>query len=219
MRLIIFLLIGTAFMFLPISYISKRNGYPLWKGAIISVVLTLIGTLGTLIMYYIENGEFKGISFFGAVFFVPIVFALLPFVFRIPYKTLMDMCAMGECLMLVIMKIHCILSGCCKGRMIGNFRFPSRAIEMTASLVIFTILFLWYRRSKNHGVLYAYYLVIYGAVRFGLNFMRDIPIGEKMPLPFGNIWSIVAMAIGGAWILISYYKKIDRDYKALKEEQ
>lgn len=218
MKLLLFLLIGTALMFLPIAYISKKNSYPLWKAVIISVLLTIIGTLGTYIMFFIENGSFGGISFFGAVFFVPIVFALLPFIFRIPYTTLMDMCALGECLMLVIMKIHCIISGCCKGRMCGSFRFPSRAVEMAAAIVIFTILFIWYKRGKRHGLLYAYYLAIYGVIRFLLNFMRDIPIVDEMPLPFGNIWSIVSIIIGTVWILISYYKKLNKEYKTLKKE-
>jgi len=89
---------------------------------------------------------------------------------------------------------------------------------MAAAIAIFTLLFIWYKRGKRHGLLYAYYLAIYGVIRFLLNFMRDIPIVDEMPLPFGNIWSIVSIIIGTVWILISYYKKLNKEYKTLKKE-
>ena len=85
---------------------------------IISVLLTVSGTLGTFIWYAIESGGFGGRSFYGAVFIVPLLFIPVAYLFRIPYAKLMDLCAPAECMMLVLMKALCLMEGCCGGRVL-----------------------------------------------------------------------------------------------------
>ena len=103
-RFILFLLLGTLFMMIPICIQTKWYGLRWWKSILIAFVLTVCGTLGTYLWFFAENFMFGGRSFYGAVFLVPGLFILVSFLFRIPYGNLMDLCAPAECMMLVLMK-------------------------------------------------------------------------------------------------------------------
>lgn len=183
----------------------RRNFYPqvqLWKYPIISILLTLAGVFGAMLMYYIETGKFGGTSLFGSIFFIPLL--LLPMLFlRIPFSTLMDLCAPAECLMLVLMKLDCLLSGCCFGKYLPSleFQFPSQIIEMLTFFVIMLLLLQLERNKKNRGRIYGHFLIIYGFARFILNWFRYGVKPFVWILPAGNFWSIVAIAIGFAWLV------------------
>lgn len=222
-KILIFLSIGTLFMFFPIWAMGKKQNISAFKCGLISVILTLVGTLGTMLMYYIETGSFGGISFFGAVFVVPIVFSLVAIILRVPYGLLLDMCAVGECLMSAVMKVHCYISGCCKGRPLfetqnGTVYFPSRMAEMLMAIGLFIILFVWFKKGKKRNQLYAWYLVLYGSCRFCLNWFRELPDYTETLLPMGNIWSIVAVVCGLIWILVAAKNKIDKQYTEINEQ-
>lgn len=206
-KLMIFLLIGTAAMGVPILNVSRKYRIPLWKGTVVTLLLTVAGTTGTFLMYYLENGRFGGLSFYGAVFLVPMVFAAVAPMLRIPYGNVMDLCAVGECIMLALMKVHCMLGGCCVGRVLfvtatETVRFPSREAELVAAIVIFAVLLRWAMTGKKNGQLYAWYLVVYGCSRFVLNIFREAWAIKEMVLPFGNIWSLVAIVAGLLWLFI-----------------
>lgn len=221
--LLLFLSVGTVLMFFPIWRMNKAAKAPLWKSIVLSVALTVTGTVGTMLMFYVENGYFSGISFFGAVFFVPVVFPLVALALKIPYGQIMDRCAAGECVMLALMKVQCLLGGCCIGRVLGTtaggevIRFPSRLAEMAVAAVLFVILFTWFKKGKRPGLLYPWYMILYGIARFGLNFLRDLPAYTF--LPFGNIWSLVAIVLGLTWLLFAKNKQVQRQYQALQEQQ
>lgn len=207
-KLIIFLAIGTVAMGIPILVMSKRYQISWWKGVLTTVLLTVVGTVGTRLMYYIENRVIGGLSFYGAVFLVLLVFPIIALLLRVPCGKILDLCAVGECIMLALMKLHCIIGGCCLGRVMFTtgagtaVRFPSRIVEMITALVIFTILFHWAWKGKNRGILYSLYLLFYGSTRFILNICREAWVTKEMLLPFGNIWSLVAIAVGLVWMLV-----------------
>lgn len=207
-KLICFLLIGTVAMFFPIWFMSRRYQLVLWKSVVITVALTVAGTAGTFLMYFFENGRFGGLSFFGAVFVVPIVFCGIAPILRIPYGKIMDFCAVGECVMLALMKVHCMLGGCCVGRALFTTAagtvvlFPSRTIEMITALLIFCVLLRWSTKGKKTGTLYCWYLLLYGSTRFVLNIGREAWVVKKMFMPYGNIWSLIAIVIGFIWLIV-----------------
>lgn len=200
---IIILCIGTVSML--ILMLLRRKYYPqvqIWKYPIISILLTIAGIIGAMFMYYIEAGKFGGTSLFGSIFFIPIL--LLPVLFlRIPFSTLMDICAPAECLMLVLMKMDCLLSGCCFGKYLPSLeiQFPSQIIEMLTFFVIMLFLLQLESNEKNRGRIYGHYLIIYGIARFILNWFRYGAKPFVWILPAGNFWSIVSISIGFAWLV------------------
>lgn len=206
--LALFLSIGTVLMAVPIAFVSRKYGISLWKGLVATILLTVFGTLGTFIMYFIESGGIGGTSFYGAVFFVPVAFALVALLLRIPYGRIMDLCAVGECIMLALMKVQCQIYGCCGGRLLFTtgegvaVYFPSQIVELVVALALFALLLCWALKGKRRGMLYPWYLVLYGSIRFVLNIFREAWVTKDMLLPYGNIWSLVAIAIGIVWLVL-----------------
>lgn len=175
-------------------------GVPIWKMVVLGVLLTVTGVAGTMLMYFIENGRFGGTSFFGAILFVPLL--MIPAkLLRIKYKTILDLCAPSEALMLAVMKLDCFANDCCVGKYLPRlgFQFPSQIVEMFASLGVMSVL-LWMERRHQRTHLYARYLLLYGAVRFALNWFRYGTKPWLWILPSGIVWSIVSMVIGGLWL-------------------
>lgn len=201
-KLLVFLFVGTGAMSIPILALSAQYQINKVKAFLATVFLTVFGTMGTFLMYYVENLRFGGLSFYGAVFLVPVAFLLVAPVLKVSYGKLMDLCAIGECIMLALMKVHCIIGNCCFGRELfvlpdgQPILFPSRIVEMAAALVIFCVLVRWAKVGKNQGQLYAWYLLLYGSSRFILNFFRAAWQDRNGSIPMGTIWSVIAVMIG-----------------------
>lgn len=196
-------------MLLPILLQAKWKRIPLWKCFPLAIFLTIAGTLGTYLLFFIENHWIGGTSFFGAVFLVPLLFVIVAKLLRLQYGVAMDLCAPAECAMLVIMKIQCVISGCCEGRTLylfgdmNAFVFPSQIAELLNALIIMIVL-LWMSRSNRiQNVTYPWYMIIYGCSRFVLNIFRQEWITTDMFLPYGNIWSLVAITVGVLWLLVA----------------
>lgn len=206
MELMFFLSLGTIFMLIAMLHYGKKHQIMRWKTVISTLCLTLSGVLGTKIMYWIETGRSGGLSFFGAIFLIPLLMSLIALVLRIPVGTLLDMCALAECLMLAIMKLSCLYSGCCKGRVlyesnVFEIRFPSQIVEMITILVIFLVLTRSMRKNVYSNEIYAQYMILYGSTRFVLNILRDTKPFVWI-LPAGNFWSLISISIGILWILL-----------------
>lgn len=205
---IVILLIGTALMLAPMTLVGKKRGVSFTKVAPLSLILTVTGTLGTYLWFFVENGSFDGRSFFGAVFIVPVVFVLLPKLFGLSYGALMDMCAPAECIMLALMKAKCFLDGCCGGRLLwlagdskGVF-FPSQLVELSVAILLCAALVWMAYKKAAEGTVYPWYLILYGITRFILNFFREDWDKADMIVPYGNIWSVLAVVIGVLWLII-----------------
>lgn len=213
-KLLIFLLLGTLAMLVPMIIQSIWYKIKLWKSVIIAVLLTVIGTLGTYIWFFVENLWFGGRSFYGAIFIVPIVFIVIPKFFRISYGYLMDLCAPAECIMLAIMKAKCLIDGCCGGRILFEtasgeiIRFPSQIAELIVAILLCIILMFFAYKPKFRGTLYPWYMVLYGSSRFILNFFRDV--WGNGTIPFGTIWSVFSVIIGIIILITIKYKNKER---------
>ena len=207
LKLIIYLSIGTIAMLIPVVFQSLWYKIKLWKSIIATILLTITGTIGTYLMFFIENHWIGGTSFFGAVFFVPIPFILYAILLKIKYKELVDICAPAECIMLVIMKIQCLISGCCEGMVISvnsnnsTIRFPSQIVEMINAFVLCIVLLLLSYKKKFRGYIYPMYLILYGMSRFVLNCFREDFYTTDMFIPYGNLWSIISVVIGVTWFI------------------
>ena len=205
--IIIALAIGTGAMFVPIVAMMIRYKEKLWKSVPVSLLLTIAGTLGTYIWFFVEDSTWGGRSYYGAVFLVPIAFLLVARWMRIPYGNLMDYCAPAECAMLAIMKYQCLIDGCCEGRILRVYAdgtwlaFPSQIVELINALVIMVVLMVMGYGKKFRGKVYAWYLVIYGITRFILNWFRSGNYPLLLGLPAGNLWSLLAIFIGVLWLL------------------
>lgn len=199
-KLLSYLSIGTAAMLLPVLIQSAWYKIKWYKALLMTVLLTVAGTLGAYLMFFVENRWLGGTSFYGAVFLVPVLFLPLGKLLKLSYGTLMDLCAPAECMMLAIMKIQCLLNGCCDGRMLClggmEFQFPSQAVELINALVILVVLMLMGRKTKHKGSLYPWYMLIYGISRFVLNFFREDTGSFLLGMAPGTFWSVCSTVLG-----------------------
>ena len=201
--------LGAVAMFL--SMLLRKKQFPqvaIWKMVLLTLWLTITGVLGTMILAYIELGEFGGTSFYGAVFLVPIL--ILPaMLMRITYKDILNLCAPAECAMLLVMRFDCLDKGCCFGRYLPalEFQFPSQIAEMVVAITIMIALIQMHRKDRQVQ-LYPWYMILYGVCRFILQGFR---YGGTDPwvlgLSQGHFWSLIAVVIGTVWLLLSRARK------------
>lgn len=205
LKVMLFVLIGTAAMLIPMSLVTWRYRIQLYKGVLVALYAALCGTISTYLWFFVENHFIGGISFFGAVFLMPVAFYFAPRIFREPFGDLMDMFAPGICMMLAVMKVQCLLSGCCRGRElhIGDMvmQFPSQLAEMVNGLVLMAILLTLAMCRKGKGKLYPLFMILYGCTRFVLQIFREEWVTHTGVLPtYGTIWSVLAVIIGAVWL-------------------
>jgi len=206
---LIVLLLGTAAMLAVMLY--GQHGIPVRKLVLSALFLTGAGTFGAYTMFRIENGYWGGQSFYGAVFFAPLIMALAAILLRIRVTDVLDLCAPAECVMLALLKLNCFRNECCVGRVLftmdgTEIRFPSQIVEFLSSLAIMIILILLIRKERYRGEIYPFYMLVYGATRFVWNCLRETTpfIGT---LPAGHFWSLLSVAIGSIWLFTAGRKK------------
>lgn len=214
-QFLVYLSLGTLAMLVPLLICASWYGIKPYKCVIIAIMLTVVGTSGTYLFGFIENQfRFGSRSFYGAVFLIPVIFGLAARLLRVSYGDLMDLSAPAVCVMLVLMKVLCKIEGCCGGRELFvtaegiSVFFPSQIVELVNALILSAVLLVMSRKERFRGRIYPWYLVIYGCTRFVLNIFREAWATKEMLLPFGNIWSLVAILIGVVW-LIAAQRKIE----------
>ena len=217
-ELMLILAFGCGLMCVMISVQMKWYGISMWKSVIVSLALVFTGLFGSRIWYFVENGNYGGRSFYGAVFFAPLVFFAVAKLFRIPYLQALDFCAPAGSLTLALVKIQCLRDKCCQGKILyidenqEYVRFPSQMVEMIAFVIICIILFLLSSRKIMRGKIFPCFLVLYGASRFVLNFFRYIESTYAFGLSAGSFWSLISFCIGMFWLILSFtifFKKGD----------
>ncbi|MBR5583060.1 MAG: prolipoprotein diacylglyceryl transferase, partial [Lachnospiraceae bacterium] len=162
------MIIGLGGVGMFISMLLQKKQYPqtaIWKMAVLTLWLLIMGVLGTMVLAYIEMGTFGGTSFYGAVFLVPILIAPA-MLMKLTYKDILNLCAPAECAMMVVMRFDCLDKGCCFGRYMPKlgFQFPSQVAEMIVGVVILCVLIRMHKKDRQVQ-LYPWYMLLYGICR------------------------------------------------------
>jgi phosphatidylglycerol:prolipoprotein diacylglycerol transferase len=121
-------------------------------------------------------------------------------------------------------RLGCFLAGCCWGRPAGvpwavTFTdpkarelvgvplgiplHPTQLYEAAAEVLIFFVLWSWFRRPHQEGAILGGYLILYPAFRFVIEFWRDRTGGA---FPFGGPvsltqWLAVLLVAAGAYLI------------------
>ena len=218
MRLYGYLAVGSLLMLGAMLAANRNTRVPWYKLCAASVLLTLSGLAGAMLMAFIESGNWGGRSFFGALFLAPVLMVPVALALRIPWRDMLDLCAPAECVMLALLKVQCTIDGCCYGMLLRidmtgrPIRFPSQIVECACALVLMLVLVVMMRKNWGRGRIYAWYMLLYGVSRFALNLLR-----ETTPfiwiLPAGNFWALISSVIGLAIILAGARKMPVREEK------
>lgn len=112
---------------------------------------------------------------------------------------------------IAIGRIGCLLAGCCLGEpwdgpwavraADGVLRHPAPVYEMAFNLAVGVLFVVMLRRRLLFGRLFALYLVLYGAFRFAIEFVRATPKDWPLALS-GYQWLALAMVVAGGAVLV-----------------
>lgn len=200
--LFLVLLVCVIIMCIMMSTQAKWYGIEKRKIIPIAVALAVTGVVGSAIWFYVENGNWGGRSLYGAIVFSPLVFIAVAKLLKIKYGDSLDFVAPSGCLALAVIKIQCLKDNCCVGKEMyqdENFvfvRFPSQIVEMVTFLIISAILLYMSSKPKYRGKIFLWFLVLYGAARFGLDFLRETIPSYLFGLSAGSFWSLCSFVIG-----------------------
>lgn len=176
-----------------------------WQCGAFAVLLTVVGITGAMLMYFLETGAFGGVSFYGAVFLIPLLMPLVGFLFRMKPGQTMDICGPCVAIMIGCMRFGCFLSGCCGGWSVclGSFCFewPTQMLDSIGDFAIMSWLLLYEEKQPQNGKLYPMFMVAYSAMRFFLEFLRDTP-KDWLYMSHGQWFAIAAVAAGLLWLAL-----------------
>ncbi len=216
------IIVGFVLMCIINAFRAKSYNFKWWQGILISVMVNIFAILGARILNTIENIDYVlengltlwgGVSFFGTVLFLPLLMLAFCLIFKKEYKKWLDFITPTVPVELASIRIGCFLSGCCYGRAASfgcamafdpeTLRIPTQLIEFVFDVAMVVILFMYEKkRGKESGLLYPLFLVMYGVVRFVIEFFRDNPT----LFTFAHLFSIMSILVGGYFILYDYLK-------------
>ena len=198
---------------------EKKDVYGLTKAEswLLPTGFLIVSYIGGKLLYVLENLDsviaggisFSGLSLFGAIFTVPVVFILISRSGRLKFSAAMDLCAIFGLLLLSCVRTGCFLNGCCGAKTIWSglrpIILPVQLIEVVMDLLILEVCFAVERRCPRQGRMYPILMVGYGLCRFFLEFLRK---GSEtvLGLPSGQVLAIMCATIG-LILLIRIHKK------------
>ena len=203
--------IGAVAMLVLMIHRRMYFGLSVTKTVVFTFMLTICGLVGTKILYILEHFEevqaigvtIGGLSFYGAVFLVPILMPLGCRWLSLDRVQSNDASSLCGLIMLGSMRFGCFLQNCCGGitTMIGNvyFRWPTQAIESVGDFILLAFLLRKERQQKCVGKLYPLFMVYYSILRFFVEFLRDTP-KDLWNLSRGQWYALVSILIGSVWL-------------------
>lgn len=168
----------------------------------LAIVHTLVGVLSVKLFAGLEslsNPLNSGMSLFGAVFILPVFYALGAKIFSRNPRDIFDVFAFCVVSTLLIVRLNCINNGCCVGKLVsgsGELRWHTREAEMIFHMVVLVLLFARIKKEKAvKGDTFPLYMMVYGTFRFIEEFFRA---GGSGLFHIAHIWSILSIVIGSA---------------------
>lgn len=188
---------------------AKREQYNFSKleAAIIPNAFLLVSFVGGKFLYILEeaasSGEIKfglgGLSLFGAIFLVPVVFTLVSLFTKRRAAEYLDICTTFGIVLLSFMRIGCFLSGCCGAITIWNettpIVLPVQLFEVVIDLLLLQFLLLVEKKHFKKGYMYPLFMIGYGICRFVLEFLRKSP-DTLVFLSNGQIFALISVLVG-----------------------
>ncbi len=195
------------------------------------------GLIGGRILYVLINPEIYltapweiiKINKGGLVFHGSLIAAIIAaFVFikksKQPLLETLDIIFVYVPLAHAIGRMGCFLNGCCSGKPTQAFLgviFPGHSVRVHPTqlyssfllLIIFLVLYFYEKRKRFAGEMLCLYLIIYGAMRFSIEFLRDNPV------VWGGLTMFQCISIAFVFIGMILYGVLKNNKKSGKLEK
>ena len=213
-RLYLLLAVATVFGYFWLSQFKERLKFKEWTLLLCSVVHTVIGVLLVKLFAFLESGVRGGMSLYGAVFFLPIVYFVFAKLTKRRVSDVFDIFTVNTVVTLLCARINCILANCCIGAVIpgtSGLRWPTREAEIVFYIVLYIVLRSKVKNARYRGKIYPIYMMSYGVFRFIIEWLRESHIVFGV-VHISHIWSLVAITAGAC----IYYTLLRKDKGAAK---
>lgn len=189
--------LGAAF-FLVIGYkrllgLSGNRSEPV-RAMATACVLAVAGSL-FLSDHADAAGVLGGQSTFGAYWGALIGAALWALVAGKPVMPSANSLAAGVMAGGAVARLGCVFAGCCRG-VVWLPVFSVWPAYDIGALVLALVVGMWWEKRRRDGALISF-LVVYGVLRFLLEFARDVP-GVGLGLTVGQWLAVVQAGVGAA---------------------
>lgn len=220
-----FILLGAVSAALEGYFLGKRKGFSSQESIkYISVALAvgifsafLMGRLQTLLISFTELPNYNNrMRIFGGLLFTPL-FMYFPVKYTgADFGRVADLLAPGTYLLLGFSKLGCSAFGCCYGiqweygipsRFVPYNVFPVQLLESVLCFVIFAVMIFIAAKGKHRkGTVYPISLILYGVMRFLVEYLREYTPAERtyyMGMNFWQMFSVISVIAGAVWLTYS----------------
>lgn len=192
-----------------------------WGVALLCVIYSLGSLLSAMLFAKIEgwlsDGPGGRISTYGIYLIGPFILMLAAKILRMNVAGVLDIFALYAMPSMFMMRIDCLISGCCAGLPIfeTGFTWPTRETEMIFYVVMLVILWRMLKKNEIPGRLLPLLMVSYGCFRFVNQWFRDDgSVGWHM----SHGWSVLCAFIGLSLLLEFQAQAAKRNTKHSKKK-
>ncbi len=226
---------------------AKRVGLTVDEVINIALIAVILGFVGAKILFVLENwqaflehpwsvlGSSGFVVYGGLVIGICCVFIYCYWIRKISFLRYMDLIFPCVILAQAFGRLGCFFAGCCYGKETtawwgvvfpensmapaGVPLIPTQLISAIGDFVIFLVL-IWFSRkaAKKAGDVLALYLLLYGAGRFCIEFLRQNEQGGIGPVTTAQCFSIVFMAAAVILFILNRRAKYSQDYAEIFAE-
>ncbi len=210
--LLLCLLGGTLFTALWLWIFRERIDIPKWAIPPAAILFTIAGLICVSLLAGLESFQLTlsdGRRLYGAIFFMPLFYWATAKIFSRDPKQVFDVATLCGITSLLLVRIGCIESGCCKGLPLpgsSGLRWPIREAEMLFHGALAVFFYHRLRRQEQPGTNYPLYMVLYGAFRFIIEWLREEYNPFLGGLHLAHFWSLLSIIIGGS-IYLEYRER------------
>lgn len=216
---------GVGFALLLLLYTAKLRGISLSDALTCAIYAVVGGLVGAKLLYlivelpniivdpsYLLNALMGGFVFYGGLIGGVAGGWLFTRTHKVPFFDMADVAIPSVALGHAFGRLGCFLAGCCYGRSCespfsvvfpeGSFApagipiLPTQLFEAVFVLLLAGVLLLILKRTKKPARPMAWYLILYGAWRFFIEFFREDPRGAVGALSTSQFISLFLIPIG-----------------------
>ena len=209
------ILIFSAAITYPILYKRRKKAMlgNAFEVSIWCLFFTVLGLISTMLLSAVNallrgrTYEIGSIAIFGEFIFLPVGLFLAAKIRKIKPALIFDVYIIWAVPVIALMRVNCILSGCCLGLPIpgSTLRWPVRELEIVFFIIMWIILLKREKNNASSGSAFPLVMMSYGAFRFLIEFFRVSPAGTLFHID--HLWAALSFIVGAALFLEITKKK------------
>ncbi len=206
--LVVFLAISTVIAWEWLILNKKRLNVNWWQALLVIFLSNFWGVSMLKLFALLEVGfdvsRAANYRLYGIIFFDTIYIFVQGKIFKQKMSDSFDIYGVALILYIILGRLNCLFQRCCVGYLIGStgIRWPIREAELLLNAVLLCIFAYKVYKRKTHGEIYPLYMLIYGAFRFAVEFLREEGHTIFGPFHLAHLWSLISVVIGGAILIL-----------------